>query len=64
MARRPNYQFERRERDKAKAAKKAARAALKAEKAEKRKAEKAGLEPGEAQPEEQELEPEQTLAAD
>ena len=38
MARRPNYKFERMERDRAKAAKKAARAAAKAEKAEVRKA--------------------------
>lgn len=42
MARRPNYKFERMERDRAKAAKKAARAQLKAEKAEKRKAEASG----------------------
>lgn len=42
MARRPNYKFERMERDRAKAAKKAARAQLKADKAEKRKAEASG----------------------
>ena len=40
MARKPNYQFERREREKAKAAKKAARAQAKADKAEQRKADK------------------------
>lgn len=38
MARKPNYSFEKRERERAKAAKKAARAAAKAEKAEARKA--------------------------
>lgn len=42
MARRPNYKFERMERDRAKAAKKAARAQLKADKAEQRKAEASG----------------------
>ncbi len=42
MARRPNYSFERRERERAKAAKKAARALIRAEKAELRKAERAG----------------------
>jgi hypothetical protein len=41
MARKPNYRFERMEREKAKAAKKAARAKAREEKAEKRKAEKA-----------------------
>lgn len=61
MARRPNYSFERRERERAKAAKKAARALIRAEKVELRKAEKsgeagieagggAGPEAGEAQP--------------
>jgi hypothetical protein len=39
MARKPNYSFEKRERERAKAAKKAARLAAKAEKAEARKAE-------------------------
>ena len=49
MARRPNYKFERMERDRAKAAKKAARAQLKADKAEQRKAESSGEElPGES----------------
>ncbi len=43
MARKPNYNFERRERERAKAAKKAARLEAKREKAEKRKAENAGL---------------------
>ncbi len=38
MARRPNYKFERMERDRAKVAKKAARAAARAEKVEERKA--------------------------
>lgn len=38
MARKPNYKFERMERDRAKAAKKAARAEAKAQKAEARKA--------------------------
>ncbi len=42
MARKPNYRFERMERDRAKAAKKLARAKAKEERAEKRKAEKAG----------------------
>jgi len=37
MARKPNYSFEKRERERAKAAKKAARAAAKAERAEARK---------------------------
>ncbi len=40
MARKPNYRFERLERERAKAAKKAARAEAKAEKVEKRKAER------------------------
>ncbi len=39
MARKPNYKFQRMERDRAKAAKKAARAEAKAERAEKKKAE-------------------------
>ncbi|MFQ5784153.1 MAG: hypothetical protein ACE5H8_04940 [Alphaproteobacteria bacterium] len=39
MARKPNYKFERLERERAKAAKKAARAKLKAERAEQKKAE-------------------------
>ncbi len=43
MARRPNYKFERMERQRTKAAKKAARLEAKKEKAEKRKAENAGL---------------------
>ena len=42
MARKPNYKFERMERDRAKAAKKAARLEAKREKAEERKADKAG----------------------
>ncbi len=44
MARKPNYKFERMERDRAKAAKKAARLEAKREKAEERKADKAGEE--------------------
>ena len=44
MARKPNYKFERMERERAKAAKKAARAQAKAEKAEQKKLEKAGQE--------------------
>ena len=40
MARKPNYKFERVERDRAKAAKKAARLEAKREKAEERKADK------------------------
>lgn len=40
MARKPNYKFERMERDRAKAAKKAARLEAKREKAEERKADK------------------------
>jgi len=43
MARKPNYNFERMERERAKAAKKAARLGAKREKAEKRKAENAGI---------------------
>ena len=43
MARKPNYNFERMERERAKAAKKAARLEAKREKAERRKAENAGL---------------------
>lgn len=39
MARKPNYSFEKRERERAKAAKKAARAAAKAEKADARRGE-------------------------
>lgn len=49
MARKPNYNFERMERERAKAAKKAARLEAKREKSEKRKAENAGLDyPAEA----------------
>lgn len=44
MARKPNYRFERHEREKAKAAKKAARLEAKKERAQKRQAE-AGAEP-------------------
>ena len=44
MARKPNYKFERLERQRAKAAKKAARLEANKEKAAKRKAENAGLE--------------------
>ena len=44
MARKPNYNFERQERQRAKAAKKAARQEAKKEKADKRKAEIDGLE--------------------
>lgn len=44
MARKPNYNFERRERQKAKAAKKAERAKAKADKAQQRKDEKASPE--------------------
>lgn len=47
MARRPNYKFDRLERDKAKAAKKAARTEAKAKKSEARKADKDGTEVGE-----------------
>ena len=47
MARKPNYSFEKRERERAKAAKKAARAAAKAEKAEARKGDPEGTEAGE-----------------
>ena len=43
MARKPNYKFERLERQRAKAAKKAARLEAKKERAEKRQAENAGL---------------------
>ena len=43
MARKPNYNFERMERERAKAAKKAARLEAKREKSERRKAENAGL---------------------
>ncbi len=42
MPRKPNYKFERMERDRAKAAKKAERLKLKQERAEQRKAELAG----------------------
>ncbi len=45
MARKPNYKFERMERDRAKAAKKAARLEAKREKAEERKADKAETAP-------------------
>ncbi len=45
MPRKPNYKFERMERQKAKAAKKAARQEAKMEKAERRKAEETGLLP-------------------
>lgn len=45
MARKPNYNFERMERERAKAAKKAARLEAKREKAERKKAENAGLLP-------------------
>ena len=49
MARKPNYNFERQERDRAKAAKKATRLEAKKEKGEKRKAddEGAAISPGE-----------------
>ena len=43
MARKPNYNFERQERDRRKAEKKAAKAAAKAEKAEMAKAERNGI---------------------
>ncbi|MDP6832619.1 MAG: hypothetical protein QF521_10290 [Alphaproteobacteria bacterium] len=43
MARKPNYNFERQERDRRKAEKKAAKAAAKAEKAERAKAEREGV---------------------
>ncbi|MBT3552002.1 MAG: hypothetical protein HOO19_20500 [Rhodospirillaceae bacterium] len=43
MARKPNYNFERRERERVKAAKKLARQDAKRERTEKRKAEAAGL---------------------
>ncbi len=45
MARRPNYKFERLERDRAKAAKKAARLKAKQEKAEKKRTEEEGEQP-------------------
>ena len=45
MARKPNYNFERMERERAKAAKKAARLEAKREKAERKKAGNAGLLP-------------------
>ncbi len=45
MPRKPNYKFERLERQRAKDAKKAARLEAKKEKAERRKAENAGLAP-------------------
>ena len=45
MARKPNYRFERHEREKAKAAKKAARLEAKKERAEKRQAEADGPQP-------------------
>ena len=45
MARKPNYKFERMERERAKSAKKAARLEAKKEKAEKRKAGMNGLDP-------------------
>jgi hypothetical protein len=45
MARKPNYNFERRERERIKAAKKAARQEAKRERSERRKAEAAGLVP-------------------
>ncbi len=45
MARKPNYNFERQERDRRKAEKKAAKAAAKAEKAERLKAEREGIAP-------------------
>ncbi len=51
MARKPNYGFERMERERAKAAKKAARQEAKREKTEKRKAEAAGLDPDAGAPE-------------
>ncbi len=66
MARKPTYNFERLERQRAKAAKKAARLEAKKEKAEKRKAENAGLmladgeltgSPGESQGQPQEEDP-------
>lgn len=50
MARKPNYKFERMERDRAKAAKKAARAKAKAEKSDQKKTE---AESGETVTEEQ-----------
>ncbi len=46
MPRKPNYQFERLERQRTKAAKKAARLEAKKEKTEKRRAEIAGILPG------------------
>lgn len=55
MARKPNYRFERMERQRTKAAKKAARAKAKAEKVEKRRAEKAGQGEPTEQPTEQAL---------
>lgn len=48
MARKPNYSFEKRERERQKAAKKAARLAAKAEKAEARRIDPEGDEPAEA----------------
>jgi hypothetical protein len=55
MARKPNYKFERMERERAKAAKKAARAQAKAEKAEQKKLEKAGQEVEGTAPDEENL---------
>lgn len=51
MARKPNYKFERAERDRAKAAKKAARAKVKAERLEERKPPADGETPADAAPE-------------
>ncbi len=49
MARKPNYNFERQERQRAKAAKKAARQEAKKERAEKRKAENGGFAPADGE---------------
>jgi hypothetical protein len=56
MARKPNYRFERMERERSKAAKKAARAALKAERAEQKKAEGQGDVPPAEEADESEIE--------
>jgi hypothetical protein len=52
MARKPNYQFERRERDRLKAAKNAEKAAAKKEAKERAKAEANVPTPGESEPDE------------
>ena len=60
MARRPNYDFERREREKAKAAKRAARAEAKKARAEQRRAEEAGELPADTAADDESVEPDET----